>query len=295
MGRVCFSHFLLFKSSGFSGYDRLNSCVAVCLLSFMFYSSCSVFKFTTFAARQWSTPEEIIEAYNSNYQKLRTLKAEGRLSIQSQEFNESATVYVLIKMPDSLKLRLEGPLGIDVANFFIDSNRYLLYLNRDEIVYEGTVDTINVSSLLNETIGLNINENVTGFQELQKEMIGLFAGGYPLDESNLSAVNFADSTRANTIFKLSDPSLDVLFEFPRNREQLERIRFFDETGELRIEKSFERYSMVNNVFIPKRIKYTFYEERGRISLVYMNVEVNRTLNSDEFQIKIPHGLRRESN
>lgn len=293
-GRVHFSLFLYLKSF----VDRLNFkvkwVITFASLSILMSSSCSIFKLPTSFERKWTNPGEILRDYSANYSKLNTFKAKGRLSVQSSEFNESGTIHVTVKMPDSLRIKVEGPLGVDVANFFLDSNKYLLYLNRDEVVYEGSTDTLNVNKLLEEIIGVTIEDSGVKFQDIQSELLGMFTGAAFIDNLNLESVNFTDSAKTVNIFKVSDMSGDIMYEFPIINELLENVQIFDDNKIKMIEKSFSRYSIYNGIFIPRRIIYTF-EEKSRISITYFNVQVNRSINSDEFNIDIPQELLRGKN
>lgn len=293
-GRVRISLFLFLKT--FSPVLKINVMPILILLSMsaLVSSSCSVFRFSSPLKRQWSSPEEILKEYSANYKKLITFKAEGRLSVQSSEFNESGTIFVTVKMPDSLRIRVEGPMGVDVAHFFLDSQKYLLYLNRDEVVYQGLSDTLNVKRLLTDLIGITLKGNSVDFRDVQSELIGLFTGATPIDNLDLEPVNFTDSTKTVNLFRMSGLSGDILYEFPINNEFLQKVQIFDDNNRNRIEKSFSRYTYRNNVFFPRRILYTFLEERGRISLTYFNYQINRSIKSDEFHIDIPQELLNDS-
>lgn len=289
-GRVYFSLFLFLKSNMDALKFNVKWMVLLTFLSVLVSSSCSVFKFSSSINRQWSNPEEILREYSANYNKLNSFRAEGRLSVQSSEFNESGTIHVTVKMPDSLRIRVEGPLGIDVANFFLDSEKYLLYLNRDEVIYKGRSDTLNISNLLEDLIGVTIDDSKINFQDIQSELIGMFIGAAFIDNLNLDPINFADSTKSVNLFKMSDLSGEILFEFPINNEFLQNVLIFDDNNIKRINKSFNRYSKNNDVFIPRRIVYTFEEEKSKISITYFNFQVNRSIRPEEFHIDIPQKL-----
>jgi len=264
-GRVYFSLFLFLKSFIDGLKINVTWMVLLAFFSVLVSSSCSVFKFSSSLNRQWSNPEEILREYSANYNKLNTFRAEGRLSVQSSEFNENGTIHVSVKMPDSLRVRVEGPLGVDVANFFLDSNKYLLYLNRDEVVYEGRSDTLNIGILLKDLLGVAIDDSKINFQDIQKELIGMFIGAVFIDNLNLQPINFEDSTKTVNLFKMLDLSGEILYEFPINNELLQNVLIFDDNNIGRMEKSFSRYLKKNDVFIPRRIVYIFEEEKSKIS------------------------------
>jgi len=241
-GRVHFSLFLYLKYCIEKLKINRTTTISLAILCFLASSSCSVFKLPTSFERQWSNPGEILRDYRANYNKLKTLQAKGRLSVYSSEFNENGTIHISVKMPDSLRIKVEGPLGIDVANFFMDSERYLLYLNREEVVYEGSSDTLNISRFLNDIIGITVEDNVINFQDMQSELIGLFTGVAFIDDLDLVSVNFTDSTKTVNLFKMTDIMGEILFEFPKNNELLQKVQIYDDNHNNRIEKSFDHYT-----------------------------------------------------
>ena len=291
-GRARFSLFLFLFPPVFSQQHTYRS--ILCLLIILYTATgcaCSALTFLRSSPGAMLTPEEILETYNENYYRLRTFKGKGYLLMQTEEFNEKGTVHVLIKMPDSLKVKLEGPFGMDVVSLFLDSNEFLLYLHRDEEVFYGRLDTFNLSQLLHNLTGFPLFDDAVSFHDIKKDVVDFFAGVAPLDQEDIIPVNAADSTRRTTIFKMRNASSETMYEFPVDLELLHKIQIVDAAQEIRVEKRFSRYSKIRSVHIPRRIRYTFYREKGQIALQYFEVQVNKTIKPQEFHIEIPLHLR----
>lgn len=237
----------------------------------------------------------MIEAYNENYNRINTLTGEGLISVESDEFNQRSTIRVMIKKPDSLKVVIEGPLGVDVASFFLDKNEFLLYLPRDELVFSGRLDTLNVRQLLYDLTKLQLSGETIELQNIFKEIFGFFLGMSPLEKDDMIPVNFADSTRKSTIFMTHDSLSEIIFKFPSDRELLQKIQIMDEAQKIRVEKSFSRYAKSKGTNIPRIIRYTFSKEKIRIGLQYTEIQVNKTIKPKDFHIDIPPELIGKSN
>lgn len=259
-------------------------CAAIC-------SSCSSLKFWGSPHKEWSTPEEVIDAYNENYNRINTLTGEGLISVQSEKYNQSGTIYVTIKKPDSLKVVLEGPLGVDIASFFMDKNEFLLYLPREELVFSGGLDTLNVRQMLYDLTELQLSDETIESQDVFKEIFGFFLGMSPLEKEDMISVNFADSARKSTIFKTQGLHSEIIYEFPSDRELLQKIQIMDETQSIRAERSFSRYAKSKGAHTPKGIKYKFFQETVQISLQYTGIRINKSIKADEFHIDIPPELK----
>jgi len=295
-GRYRFSLFLFcFRLFKHIQSNRCTIAWVVLLVCAVTGSSCSSFKFWGFPHKEWSSPEEMIEAYNGNYNRINTLTGEGLISVQSEEFNQSGIIYVMIKKPDSLKVVLEGPFGVDVASFFLDRNEFLLYLPREELVFSGRLDTLNFRQLLYDLTELRLSGETIELEDIFKEIFGFFLGMSPLEKDDMIPVNFADSTRKSTIFMMHDSLSEIIYEFPSDREWLQKIQIMDEARKIRVEKSFSRYAKSKGTHIPRGIKYKFFQERVQIALQYTKIRVNKSIKPKEFHIDIPPELRGKFN
>jgi len=254
----------------------------------LFNLSCSSLRFGSKIPREWTSPEELAGYYNSQIAGLESLRGEGMLQIESPQFNERVPVQVLIKAPDSLKIKLEGPLGIDVAQIFVDRNRYLVYLPREEQEFSGTILDLNIDELLYDlgVADLDIQKENISAEELHKEILGFFRGGAILDLDRLTSSNFEDSTRIRNILIYNESASGVYYEFERNRSDLQKVFVHDENGEKRVEKSYRRYVSVSGQRIPKHITATFPQERSRLTIRYTNIRVNKKIDPEEFHIRV---------
>jgi len=260
----------------------------IAILYALLYFNCATYKIST-GPLEWQSPEEVITYYNNYFSRLNTFKGEGTLQIESSQLNERIPMEVLFKSPDSLKIKLEGPVGIDIAEVFIDRKNYLIYLPREEQVFSGNMIDLDLDELLYDLDVADLNLRGENFdrESIHNEIIGFFQGGMPLNLFDIIAVNFIDSTRRNNLFKLQNTSSDIVFEFPLKSADLRKIYILGENGNRRVEKSFSRYVNKRGVRIPRRIKYLFPEERIRISIQYTNVIINNKINPREFHIEIP--------
>ncbi len=288
---ACFSLFLYSDPKVFTGASQFGwKCCVFVMLSTIIFSSCSSLMMTRIPAQTWTNPQEIITAYNNSIEKLQTFKGKGILLIQTTDTNEQGTAHVTIKMPDSLHIRIEGPLGIDVASLFMDKNTYLLYLHRDEIVYNGNVESLDAPGLLHELTGVRIAEATFNRRDFLEELLSFFTGTKVLNVNSLEPISFLEDGKNEALFQHTDTQFQTKFEFPGDRELLQRVSISDHASEIRVEKTFNRYIKQQGVIIPRRIRFTFFRERGRIALQYKTIQINKRIKSKEFNINVPPEL-----
>ncbi len=290
-GMACFSLFLysnpkVFPDASLQGWK----CCVLVILSAIIFGSCSSLMQTRIPAQTWTNPREIITAYNDSIEKLQTFKGKGILLIQTTDTNEQGTAHITIKMPDSLHIRIEGPLGIDVASFFMDKNTYLLYLHRDKIVYNGNVDSLDAPGLLYELAGVRIAEATFNRRDFLHELLSFFTGTTVLNVNSLEPIAFLENGKNEALFRHTGTQFQTQFEFPGDRELLQRVSISDHTSDMRVEKTFNRYIKQQGVIIPRRIRFTFFREKARIALQYRTIQINKRIQSNEFTINVPPEL-----
>jgi len=282
--RGAYSPFLLSRRRAVCGFFGLVIAVSAAI----FPASCSPLKFGG-SVKAWQSPAALLESYNGHFSRLRTFQADGILQIESPQFNERVPVHIIIKYPDSLRVRLEGPLGVDYAHFFLDAEKYLIYLPRAQETFAGDLATLDVRQLLHDlgVPGLALEDSSLQTEGIHREAMGFFLGGLPLDVNSLAAVNFADSAQKMHLFKTRDSMPETFFEFPLNSADLQRVSFFNEDGGVQVEKSYRYYRNARRVRLPRQIRCTFRQEKSRISIKYTHTKINAALKSGDFHIDIP--------
>lgn len=281
---VFFPFFILSAHKNASKTSARKIVFGALLLSGAVIVSCASVTGSRSSARNWNNPGTYITVYNEAVSPLRTLSAEGYFTVQTADYNKQGSLSVTIKLPDSLKVKLEGPLGIDIATFFIDAQKYILVLHRQETVYTGTLDTLNFGNLIYNFTGITIPQSGISMSDVRAEIIHFFTGGAPLDEQYIVPVSPQDTEKNAAVFRYTDAPPEVFFEFPYRSGYLKKITVLGDGGIIRAEKSFSRYKKYKDAAIPCRIVYTFYEEKSEIGLQYLTVRINKKIRPETFRV-----------
>lgn len=142
--------------------------IIIFLLGFLFLIGCSSEKEIT-----TSTPEQIVPAswlikkLEGNRRKIKTFEGTGTISVKSEEFNGKTSFQILIKKPDSVKISIYGPFGIDIAHGVFSKNNFMFYDVLKNRVYTGA----NSKDVLKKLFKIDLS-----FEEL----IDAFAGAVNL-------------------------------------------------------------------------------------------------------------------
>ncbi len=271
-----------------AGFSK-NIFLAVILFSLLLILSCTSVKFLNSSKIYFKNPQEILNLYTENNGDFRTFTADGMISIVSPELRGHYQLNIWTKYPDSLKVIIEGPMGIDGVSLLICESDFTLYLNREDVVYTGDLDTLDYSSLLEKYTGIMIDEGSVLLEDVKDELFGFFRGCYNVEPVDLISANFEDSTKSENIFKHREIA-GLFLRFPLKSTDLKEVNINDDTGKEAANIKFERYTRSGKVRFPRRIRYTFPQDRSRMTIVYKTYRVNNNISPDEFRLNIPDEL-----
>ena len=86
--------------------------------------------------------DQLVQEIENNAEKVQTFQAEGRFLAVSEETSMGGGIRVFAKMPDSLWIKVEGPLGVDVATGWFNGSEAIWYVPMDGVVFSGSIERI---------------------------------------------------------------------------------------------------------------------------------------------------------
>ncbi len=104
----------------------MRTYIKIILFSVLFISCATVNKDVDYSEREFSI-EALRRELSDNSGRLKTLEGSGKIMIESESSYEEANAKIYMKFPDSLMIKLEGPLGIDLALIFAGGGELKYY------------------------------------------------------------------------------------------------------------------------------------------------------------------------
>ena len=228
-----------------------------------------------FSSKEFTIEEFKKEIFN-NTQNLKTFIGNGVILFESIEKIEKVSAEVYIKFPDSVMVKLEGPLGLDLAYIFM-SKRELKYYNiREKIKYIGKYDPGYLKELtgtrlkfveIMELLGANLIPNIFNYDKKIRIITGI--EDYIL------------------IFKSGDGIEEYFID--KKKWQIKKYIKLNENGKIILEKTFEKYARIDEYSVPRVVKYIKPGEQ-QITLIYNKIKVNNRIDPSKFYIKIPEDV-----
>jgi hypothetical protein len=184
------------------------------------------------------------------------------------------TLDVAVSMPDSLWLKVEGPLGVDMAVGHMAGEYMVLYSPWEDRVYRGSVERMQALQLL---------PLFTGGSSLSSAVIGL-----PKPEAFVP--DFIESMIPDGGKYIMDLETGEEIWIEPDGPVVTRWEKKDESGNLDWRWEAQAFQHSRGIRYPKLIRMTTYEPRQRISIFYQRARFNRSLKPDWYEIKIPEGV-----
>ena len=219
------------------------------------------------------TIEELKQQVNTNSSKIKSLKAEGTIDIETPDMSNSGTITVNLLKPDSLYTKLEGPFGIDVADIILTRKSFIYYNVMDNRVIKGPSSPLNVGAIMR--IKLDFDDIINGFSGT------FFFTDVTSDNSELKS----DGNKYLLITK-DDISKEIKkYWIDSDDFYITKYVITDYNKKILLEMEYLEYNYRDGIYFPNRIAISRPQENTYIWLDY----TIKTFNSTDliFKFKIP--------
>lgn len=255
-----------------------NRSALIVLLGFLFLFGCSSEKEIT-TTEKLIPANRLIKKLEGNRRKIKTFEGSGTIHIKSEKFTGKTSFQILIKKPDSIKISIYGPFGIDIAHGLFSKNNFMFYDVLKNRVFIGE----NSNDVLKKMFKIDLS-----FEEL----IDAFAGavnltdklrtepsGYEVLEDIYNLTYIDKSENKKNIYRITKDDLKIteyLVSTLSNEELL--------LGE------YSKFENFEDVEIPMALLIRNRSENQSINIDYKKIKVNENLKS--LIIKLPSDVNR---
>ena len=229
---------------------------------------------------QWSgplpeiDPDILINKLQIQANKLQTFQGRAKITVASSLGAFSGSLTIIAKQPDSIFMKIEGPLGIDLGSALFGGDTILVYNAWDNLAYKGSVRNIGIRDFLP------------------------MSSNPPLLTSSMFGILIPDLAYKDNLHSVSAQGKQYVLTFSNGELFWVRpkgpvvTRWEQYTSEQKKLWSWEASKFRNErgLQIPYIIRMTAHQPRQRLTLYYENMKINRSLKSSWFNMKIPEGV-----
>ena len=201
-------------------------------------------------------------------------KARVIIELPGKGYNGFSNVY--LNLPDSIFVKTEAILGIDIGALFLDHKTFGAYAPRDNVLYYGEVTKLNLRDFLQVELET-------------EELYEVFTGSVQVILDSTSTLSLDDGK-----FLISTTSDSTTFKYwiDPKRFVVTESHLVDNEGTILLTKKFERFQKKGKLQLPKIIRLTRPEARERITVYYTKQTVNQAIPAEQFRLKVPKNARK---
>ena len=222
------------------------------------------------------TAERIYETVAAQHRTITTMEGSGSISVQTPDMAQSGTFELLLKKPDSLLLKFEGPFGIDVGAALVSRQEFQFY------------DVFQNRLIVGQTTPANL-ERVFRMAVSFDDLLALVAGGtfMSMDDPAHSKIERTEASYRMTF--AGDPFSRQYVIDPVSL-LITNIVLLRSNGTVIVEQRFGDFRRVDGVLVPFDLKVIQRAERRMVAVRYSEVSLNRP--SPQLRFAVPENARR---
>ena len=245
------------------------------LFGFFFVTYCSASLFLNCASTSKIpnlsnfTPKDLQLRVARNLHNLHSFEGKARVIIELPGKSYNGFSNIFMKLPDSVYVKTEAILGIDIGGLFLDQRFFAAYAPRDNILYYGEAESLDLRDFLEIEIDTD-------------ELFEVFTGLNQIVVNETSKLSFAGGKFVVTT-QLDQQSL--IYEVDPDKYIVTKSQLVDAEGKTILLKEYRRLRKTKGLVLPQIIKLTRPQARERITVYYTNQKINKKIAAEKFKIK----------
>ncbi|RPH88801.1 MAG: DUF4292 domain-containing protein [Calditrichaeota bacterium] len=240
----------------------------------------TLFNCAPFVNRPLLSPQEkrltvIREVIEKNHALVHSISGHGQVVIESPMQSFSGTATVRVKNPDSVWVKIEAMLGVDIGIISADRKRFTLFSPMENLAYIGAnEDTLRLEMFL-------------GFDMPFDQLVQSMSGLAPIAQLDRAIVSEKDEqivvigTSGQLIYQYTiEPKYGLVSQLILKAQNGKILRI----------EEYKRFMRFGKAVVPRMMRFIRPEEKESVTMFYDELQVNKSLSAKDFYIKMPQGV-----
>ena len=223
--------------------------------------------------------DRLVKKIEANRRKIKTFKGTGVLSIESPEFDARGSFEVLLKKPDTVKVSIFGPFGIDLAQSFVTKDDFMFYDVMNDNLYTGKVESEVLKKIFKVDLSFeDLMDAFTGSVDLTDKLRNEPDRYRILDDGYV--LTYVDSLAdRESVYKIQSTDLAIV-----------NFRLVEMPKDILFEGRYSDFRDYLGIPIPFTTTIDYYKKNQKLKIEYRNVDVNEDLGN--LKLVIPSDVNR---
>jgi hypothetical protein len=208
--------------------------------------------------------ERLINKLEANRRKIKNFEGVGVLSIESEQYDNSASFRVVMQKPDSIYLTILGPFGIELAQALVTTQNYIFYDALENKAYTGEVN----ENILRDIFKINLS-----FSDLMDAFVGsvnLTSNLYKQPDDYV-----VDYDKYVLTYIDSDNELTTTYKVDIRELSITDYQLVADDGLTDIQGKYSNFEILENVAVPFTIEIQNNIADQKFHIDYRNIVANQ--------------------
>jgi hypothetical protein len=208
--------------------------------------------------------ERLINKLEANRRKIKNFEGVGVLSIESEQYDNSASFRVVMQKPDSIYLTILGPFGIELAQALVTKENYIFYDALENKAYTGEVN----EDILRDIFKINLS-----FSDLMDAFVGsvnLTSNLYKQPDDYV-----VDYDKYILTYVDSDNELTTTYKVDIRQLSITDYKLVANNGLTDIQGKYSNFEILENVAVPFTIEIQNNIADQKLYIDYRNIVANQ--------------------
>ncbi|MFQ5864022.1 MAG: DUF4292 domain-containing protein [bacterium] len=241
-----------------------------------FFTHCAAFFKSKTPDISEVTPEYLQAKVIHNSQKLKSFEGRARVIIELPGAGYNGFSEIFVNMPDSVLVKTEAILGIDVGALFMDHRYFGAYAPKENTLYYGEIEILDLRDFLQVELDT-------------EELFEVFTGLVNLEVNSSSRFSFSDG---KFLLTSSWENGAVKYWIDPKKFVVTKSELINRRGETVLIKQLSRLRQKKGVVVPQTIRLTRPQARERVTVYYTKQKINQAISSNKFRLRIPKNAKR---
>lgn len=205
--------------------------------------------------------DRLLKRIEGNRRKIKYFNGTGRLDIKTKEIENTARFEIFIHKPDSIKLSIYGPFGIDVAQALVTKDDFIFHDVLNDIVYTGEIS----KDVLYKIFKINLSFD---------DLIDAFAGAVNLTPRLLDEPSIYDITEDNYFLTYNEKDYSYRYTIDLIDNSIKEYRVIKPDNQVFIQSKYSDFKKMEDVQIPHNIVIKNFIDEQTINIEYRKIKIN---------------------
>ncbi|MFC2083460.1 DUF4292 domain-containing protein [Bacteroidota bacterium] len=208
--------------------------------------------------------DRLIKKLEGNRRKIKTFNGNGIIQVETPKLSANANFEVILKKPDSIRISIYGPFGIDLAHGLVTRDDFLFYDVMKKTIYRGRSNLAIIQKIFK--VNLSFNDLMDAFAGAVNltEKLRRIPDEYDTDEDSFNLTYFNYKNKTKSLYIVNKEDYAITNYIISNLE-----------NDIILEGSYHDFRLFDEVPVPYLTNINYKTENQKLDIEYRNLEVNK--------------------